>query len=249
MVLQISATNSIGTGLRLDLTTVDSAFVTHSVTVASTDSVAIRGTGSKSGADTLIGSTAANVLSGLGGADALRGGGGADRLLGGAGSDTLTGGAGGDTFQFNALTDAGDIILDFSNAAGNNDQFRISAAGFGGGLVVGVLAAGQFQARADTLAQDADDRFIFRTTDATLWFDVNGNLAGGLTQIADLQAGAVVTAEISCCSRAGGRCGQPATVRKSGAGVRGRSAVRCPPPPDRPRSPPTPNAPRCLRQN
>jgi hypothetical protein len=47
--------------------------------------------------------------------------------------------------------------------------------------------------RADNLAQDADDRFVFRTTDATLWFDSNGSAAGGLTLVADLQAGATVT--------------------------------------------------------
>ena len=44
------------------------------------------------------------------------------------------------------------------------------------------------------LAQDANDRFIFRTTDQTLWFDVDGTGGGGPRLIADLQAGAVVTA-------------------------------------------------------
>ena len=86
------------------------------------------------------------------------------------------------------------MISDFLGVAGNNDSFQISAAGFGGGLVAGALAAGQFQTRADNLAQDGDDRFIFRTTDQTLWFDANGNLAGGLLMVADLQSGAVVTA-------------------------------------------------------
>jgi Ca2+-binding RTX toxin-like protein len=150
--------------------------------------------GSNSGADVVIGSSADNTLSGFGGADALDGRAGRDVLEGGGEADTLTGGAGNDRFQFRELTDAGDVITDFSGVVANNDQFRISAAGFGGGLVAGALAASQFQARADTLAQDADDRFIFRTTDATLWFDVNGSAAGGLTLVADLQAGAVVTA-------------------------------------------------------
>ena len=55
-------------------------------------------------------------------------------------------------------------------------------------------AAGQFRARADNHAQDADDRFIFRTTDRTLWFDADGSGAGAAIMVADLQAGAVVTA-------------------------------------------------------
>ena len=62
-------------------------------------------------------------------------------------------------------------------------------------LVAGTtLAASQFEVRADNLAQDADDRFIFRTTDQTLWFDSNGNAGGGLSEVADLQASAVLTA-------------------------------------------------------
>ncbi|MGB4828341.1 MAG: flagellar biosynthesis protein FlgM, partial [Paracoccaceae bacterium] len=54
--------------------------------------------------------------------------------------------------------------------------------------------ANQFQTRADNNAQDADDRFIFNTTDRTLWFDADGNGAGAAIMVADLQAGAVVTA-------------------------------------------------------
>jgi hypothetical protein len=83
-----------------------------------------------------------------------------------------------------------DRILDSGNASGNNDVIRI----FVGGLSLGILAAGRCEVRADNLAQDADDRFIFRTTDQTLWFDVNGTGVGGLSLIADLQASAVMSA-------------------------------------------------------
>lgn len=150
--------------------------------------------GSLAGADTISGDAAANLLSGSGGADNLSGGGGADTLIGGAGADKLWGGAGNDQFSFQSLAQSGDTILDFSNLAGNNDTFRITAAGFGGGLVAGPLAAARFIVRADNLAQDADDRFIFRTTDQTVWFDSNGSAAGGLTMLADLQAGVMLTA-------------------------------------------------------
>jgi Ca2+-binding RTX toxin-like protein len=168
--------------------------------------------GSASGADQLIGNAAANVLQGLGGKDVLVGNGGADVLRGDAGTDSLRGGTGGDTlaggagrddvrgglgndtFQYGSRAAGGDVIADFHNAAGDNDRFRIDASVFGGGLVAGgLLPASQFRMRADNLAQDADDRFVFRTTDATLWFDSNGSAAGGLTLVADLQAGATVT--------------------------------------------------------
>lgn len=119
----------------------------------------------------------------------------ADSLVGGQEIDTLHGGRGNDPFWFETLAQAVDIIQDFSAAAGNNDLARSSVAGFGAGLVGGAfLSAAQFQSRADNLAQDGSDRFTFRSTDTTLWFDANGNAAGGLTLVADLQAGAVMNA-------------------------------------------------------
>ena len=145
-------------------------------------------------ADRIGGDAAANWLTGAGGADALFGQAGNDTLEGSGGADTLTGGAGNDSFLFRRLSDAGDRIADFSaSVAGNNDRIMI-AAGFGGGLAGGTLAAAQFVSRADNLAQDANDRFIFRTTDRTLWFDADGNGAGTGLLVATLQAGATMTA-------------------------------------------------------
>ena len=154
---------------------------------------AINGTGNGL-ANTLTGNAARNGLYGGAGNDTLYGGDGNDVLDGGGGVDRLEGGAGNDAFKFASAAESGDLVTDFHNVAGDNDAFQFSAAGFGGGLVAGsTLAASQFQVRGDNLAQDADDRFIFRTTDQTLWFDSNGSAAGGLTLVADLQAGAVVT--------------------------------------------------------
>ena len=152
-----------------------------------------RVTGS-TGGDVIRGNSAANQLLGQAGADAIDGAAGADLIRGGLGVDTLTGGTGNDSFRFQTLGEAGDIITDFSNVGGNDDKFQIVASAFGGGLVAGALAASQFQSRADNVAQDANDRFIFRTTDRTLWFDADGTGAGAAVLVADLQAGAVVTA-------------------------------------------------------
>ncbi len=143
--------------------------------------------GSVSGADSLTGNSVNNTLYGFGGVDFLSGGGGDDGLVGGAGKDVLYGGAGNDRFFLFKPSEGGDKVNDFTNLPGNNDTFRISASGFGAGLVAGALNSSQFRARADNHAQDANDHFIFRTTDKTLWFDANGSAAGGLTLLADLQ--------------------------------------------------------------
>ena len=140
------------------------------------------------------GNSSANQLLGQAGADAIDGAAGAELIRGGLGVDTLTGGTGNDSFRFQTLAEVGDIITDFSNAGGNDDKFQLVASAFGGGLVAGALAATQFQSRADNVAQDANDRFIFRTTDRTLWFDADGTGAGAAVLVADLQAGATMTA-------------------------------------------------------
>jgi hypothetical protein len=87
-----------------------------------------------------------------------------------------------------------DRILDSGNAAGNNDVVRI----FVGGRAPGTRAARGLQVRADKLAQDADDRIIFRTADQTLWLNVSGTGVGGLSLIADQQASAVMSAADIC---------------------------------------------------
>ena len=148
------------------------------------------------GFDFLFGGAGNDVLRGAAQSDVLSGGDGQDMLNGGAGFDQLTGGLGNDRFDFVSFADAQsgvDRITDFSNAATNNDSIRVWS-GFGAGLAPGALMASRFVSHSTNLAIDADDRFIFRTTDATLWFDGNGSAAGGLTLLADLQAGAVLTA-------------------------------------------------------
>jgi Ca2+-binding RTX toxin-like protein len=150
--------------------------------------------GSRGGADHLRGDGGNNSLFGIGGDDKLDGATGHDLLRGGNGIDILLGGAGNDTFAYATLSEIGDTIGDFSSVgAGNNDRFQITASTFGGGLVAGALAGSQFQSRADNVAQDADDRFIFRTTDQTLWFDVDGTGTGAAVMVADLQASATMT--------------------------------------------------------
>jgi hypothetical protein len=68
-----------------------------------------------------------------------------------------------------------------------------SAARVGTCFMAGRQNTSQFQSRIDKKAQDNDDRFIFRTTDNTLWFDANGKQQGGLTMLARLESDATLT--------------------------------------------------------
>lgn len=147
----------------------------------------------------LIGNSLSNTLTGgaghdnikaMAGSDVLNGGAGKDTLAGGLGTDTLTGGFGADRFHFAAPSEGIDRITDF--AAG--DKISIAVAGFGGGLAKGALAAQAFVVRADNVVQDANDRFIFRTSDHSLWYDKNGNAAGGLTAVAVLSGSHILGA-------------------------------------------------------
>ena len=153
------------------------------------------------GADALYGLDGGDVLSGGDDADRLFGGDGADQLFGGAGSDTLlgqdgadrlTGGAGNDLFRYQSAAQGGDDVFDFGASLGNDDRFSIAAAGFGGGLEAGSLAAGQFRVHLTdrSVALDADDRFIYNNVTHSLWFDADGVGAAGAVLIATLQGSA-----------------------------------------------------------
>ena len=102
----------------------------------------------------------------------------------------MTGGADADIFQFNALSDLGDSISNF-DAENDLIHFALSGPRLSG---LGPTA-GQFRIRSDNLARDADDRFIFRTTDKTLWFDADGKRGKAAVLVADLQQSATLTAE------------------------------------------------------
>jgi Ca2+-binding RTX toxin-like protein len=154
----------------------------------------LQGTNSATG-DSLRGDGGNNTLVGLNGNDTLRGMDGIDALLGGAGADTLQGDLGNDHYVYNAASEGGDMILDFSSsAAGNDDVFQFRGSAFGG-LPAGTLDATRFVTRAaDNLAQDSDDSFIFQTNTHQLWYDATGNAtAGDAVLIATLQAGATMT--------------------------------------------------------
>ncbi|MCU0802152.1 MAG: hypothetical protein MUD11_10300 [Rhodobacteraceae bacterium] len=141
--------------------------------------------------DNLTGDAQANTLRGGAERDILNGGAGDDLLDGGAGRDRLTGGAGADGFVFATAAGFGDAILDFDALV---DTILLAGAAVGMGGITGAVAATDFVTGTTNATQDASDRFVFRTTDQTLWFDADG--LGGVKSVlvCDLQTGATLTA-------------------------------------------------------
>ncbi len=140
------------------------------------------------GNDNLIGMGGNDRLVGGNGNDTIQGGAGDDRITGGSGKDMLFGGTGRDRFIFENSRDGGDRIRDFSVV---DDVIAISRQGFGGRLRRGVLRARQFTIGSQ--AQDRGDRFIYRSSTGTLFFDPDGTGNKGQIKIATLSPGLAFT--------------------------------------------------------
>ena len=141
----------------------------------------------------MTGNTGNNILNGAGGDDTINGGAGADRLFGNVGNDTLTGGTGADTFVFHSALNAAtnvDEITDFSVA---DDTIALENSVFTTIGAVGVLAAGAFVRNTTGLAQDASDRIIYESDTGNLFYDSNGNAAGGSVLIGVLSVDLLLT--------------------------------------------------------
>ncbi len=83
-----------------------------------------------------------------------------------------------------------DRITDYSVA---DDRIAL-AAGVFTGLAGGTLSASAFRASTSGQAADASDRILYDTDSGALFFDANGNAAGGRVQFAQLAAGLALTA-------------------------------------------------------
>lgn len=129
------------------------------------------------GDDILIGSSANDTLNGGPGNDILRGGGGNDTLIGGDGIDILQGGAGSDHFRFNALSELGDHILDFSGTGAQGDVIDLLGTAFGGvswkgnGSLNETIYTGN-DAATHTLG--SSQHFAYDQSTGTLYYDTNG---------------------------------------------------------------------------
>jgi Ca2+-binding RTX toxin-like protein len=140
------------------------------------------------GIEGLVGGLGNDVVIGNAANNQLFGGGGADYIDGRAGSDYLSGGAGADRFVFatalSAITNV-DRIADFAHAL---DDIVLSQAIFAG--IGATLDASEFQVG---MANAATDRIIYNNITGQLFYDSNGNGAGGQTLFATVTAGTVLS--------------------------------------------------------
>ena len=84
-----------------------------------------------------------------------------------------------------------DTIADYNSAA-DTIQLENTGVGLFNTLALGVLNALFFKANATGTATDADDRIIYNTVTGGLFYDSNGNAAGGFTQFATLSSLSVI---------------------------------------------------------
>jgi Ca2+-binding RTX toxin-like protein len=172
--------------------TITSTITRSLLSFATIENLILLGNGIGNGsANVITGSAGVNTLDGGLNSDRLLGLGGNDVLIGGAGIDTLTGGLNSDFFVFDAPLSAAnrDIVTDFSAPL---DTFRLENAGMTKVGPVGAVKGTAFFAGA--AAHDADDRIVYNKATGILLYDSNGNLAGGITQLATLTNKAALTA-------------------------------------------------------
>lgn len=141
----------------------------------------------------LSGSNFNDSLRGNNGGNTIWGLDGNDRIFGNAGNDRLVGGNGNDQFYFNTALNAAtnvDRIVDFDVLA---DTIMLRSTIFSSIVGTGTLTAAQFAANISGTAQDADDRIVYETDTGKLFYDSNGNAAGGSVQFATISPGLALT--------------------------------------------------------
>jgi len=142
-----------------------------------TSTLVINGTGNGQ-ANKIIGNSANNQLNG---------GAGNDTLDGGAGTNILIGGAGKDIFKFITANHA-DTITDYDVT---DDTIQLDNAIFTALTATGTVADGQFKVGAQ--AVDANDFIIYNSATGKLLYDIDGNGAGAMVQIATVGVGLAMT--------------------------------------------------------
>ena len=141
----------------------------------------------------VTGTQFADQIFGGGHDNILTAGAGNDVLDGHLGNDTLIGGTGSDFFVFHTALDAltnVDSITDFSVADDTIQVDNLIFAALGGN---GTLTANQFVKNTTGLAGDGDDHIIYETDTGWLYYDSNGNAAGGSTHFATLATNLALT--------------------------------------------------------
>jgi len=141
---------------------------------------------SGSSAINLTGNSLHNILSGNAAINTLKGGSGNDTLNGGAGNDILYGGGGKDSFVFNTALSTRtnkDKIMDW---VAKDDTIRLENSIFKSLKKTGTLNKANFV--IGTVAKDWNDFIGYSKSTGDLWYDSNGNKAGGKVIFANIGA-------------------------------------------------------------
>ncbi|MGL4491169.1 MAG: M10 family metallopeptidase C-terminal domain-containing protein [Rhizobiaceae bacterium] len=139
----------------------------------------------------IVGGVGNDLIVGDEGHNYLFGGGGNDYLYAAAGNDHLNGGAGADKFALTAalfeLRPNVSFIVDFTHAL---DDIMLAMSVY---TAIGTtLDASEFVLGAS--AVDANDFIMYNSVNGDLFYDINGNAAGGQTLFARVVAGTVLDA-------------------------------------------------------
>ncbi len=133
----------------------------------------------------ITGTSRNDRLSGTSRNDLIQGLGGNDSIYGKLGLDTLVGGAGKDYFIFDTQFGAGnvDTLQGFNT---RDDTIRLENAFFAKLTKTGVLGAASFRANAGGIALDSNDYVLLDTSTGRVFYDADGNGAGGAVHVMTL---------------------------------------------------------------
>jgi Ca2+-binding RTX toxin-like protein len=148
-------------------------------------------TGFGNSALNLTGNNLNNTLTGNAASNIIKGAGGNDVVNGGAGNDSLYGGTGNDAFIFNtALSSISnrDKVFDFDP---RYDTIKLENTIFRALTSAGTLNSAYFTLGSS--AKDSNDYIGYNKTTGDVWYDYNGNKAGGHVSFASIGVNKSVT--------------------------------------------------------
>ncbi|MEZ0170471.1 calcium-binding protein [Microvirga sp. TS319] len=152
-----------------------------SIRIAAGDHVTVGWTGT-AGSNSVTGSRYDDTIKGLAGNDTLKGGSGNDKIFGGAGRDVFV-------FDKAASTQSNkDQIMDWNRT---DDTIQLENAVFTALKTTGTLGSGFF--RLGAVAKDGNDHIGYNKATGDLWYDSNGNKAGGQVVFANIGKDKVIT--------------------------------------------------------
>ncbi|AEG08380.1 calcium-binding protein [Sinorhizobium meliloti] len=179
-----------GAGIDMVRSSVSFDLANSTAVKGSVERLALQGSGAINGS----GNALSNGLTGNGAANTLNGAAGNDFINGGLGNDTLIGSTGLDTFIFSSALNAASNVDTISDFVVADDVMWIDNAVFAGVVGTGALTAAQFASNTTGLAADTDDRIIYESDTGKLFYDSDGNGAGGSVHFATVSINLGITA-------------------------------------------------------